>query len=51
MWLLVPPGAPTVPSAGPALPADDTKTTPDRATRSVAWAMRRPALGVAVASP
>lgn len=47
----VPPGAPTVDRAGPALPAEETKMTPCLWTMSSARSMKRPLLGSAVASP
>lgn len=43
--LVVPPGAPTVDSAGPALPALARKMTPCLWTASVASSMKRPMLG------
>ncbi len=46
-----PPGAPTVLSAGPELPADATNMTSCLRTSSVARSMKRPALGEVVGSP
>ena len=48
--LHVPPGEPTVFRAGPALPADETNTTPCRLTSSVASSKKRPECH-ALASP
>ena len=51
MELLVPPGAPTVPRAGPAFPAELTKWTPWTSTAPFAREMKEPMSGVEVASP
>ena len=48
---VVPPGAPAVDSAGPALPAEATKTTPCSSTTTRANSAKRPLLGVFVGSP